>query len=47
MASASARLSIVTASRDETARVVSQVKRVVRTNYSNPPTHGAAVVAAC
>ena len=39
-------LSIVTADKDETARVVSQVKRVVRTNYSNPPTHGAAVVAA-
>ena len=31
---------------DEAARVTSQVKRVVRTNYSNPPTHGAAVVAA-
>ncbi|HQD84034.1 MAG TPA: amino acid aminotransferase [Quisquiliibacterium sp.] len=39
-------LSIVTADKDETARVVSQVKRVIRTNYSNPPTHGAAVVAA-
>ncbi|MCL4746229.1 MAG: aspartate/tyrosine/aromatic aminotransferase [Burkholderiaceae bacterium] len=39
-------LSIVTENRDETARVVSQVKRVVRTNYSNPPTHGAAIVAA-
>jgi aromatic-amino-acid transaminase len=39
-------LSIVTADKDETARVTSQVKRVVRTNYSNPPTHGAAVVAA-
>ncbi len=39
-------LSIVTESRDETARVVSQVKRVIRTNYSNPPTHGASVVAA-
>lgn len=38
-------LSIVTASRDESARVLSQVKRVVRTNYSNPPTHGGAVVA--
>jgi aromatic-amino-acid transaminase len=38
-------LSIVTGDRDETARVVSQVKRVIRTNYSNPPTHGAAVVA--
>ncbi len=39
-------LSIVTASKDEAARVMSQVKRVVRTNYSNPPTHGGAVVAA-
>src|SRR5690606_5773988 len=37
-------LSIVTASRDESARVLSQVKRVIRTNYSNPPTHGATVV---
>ena len=39
-------LSIVTASRDETTRVMSQLKRIIRTNYSNPPTHGAAVVAA-
>jgi len=39
-------LSIVTLDRDETARVISQVKRVIRTNYSNPPTHGAAIVAA-
>jgi aromatic-amino-acid transaminase len=39
-------LSIVTANKDESARVMSQVKRVVRTNYSNPPTHGGAVVAA-
>ncbi|MBK7356093.1 amino acid aminotransferase [Propionivibrio sp.] len=39
-------LSIVTASKDESARVMSQIKRVIRTNYSNPPTHGAAVVAA-
>lgn len=38
-------LSIVTASRDESARVLSQVKRVIRTNYSNPPTHGATIVA--
>ncbi|SFB48982.1 amino acid aminotransferase [Azotobacter beijerinckii] len=38
-------LSIVTASKDEAARVLSQVKRVIRTNYSNPPTHGASVVA--
>ncbi len=39
-------LTVVTAAKDETARVLSQVKRVVRTNYSNPPTHGGAVVAA-
>ena len=39
-------LSIVTANKDESARVLSQVKRVVRTNYSNPPTHGGAIVAA-
>ncbi|MBK8335574.1 MAG: aspartate/tyrosine/aromatic aminotransferase [Sterolibacteriaceae bacterium] len=39
-------LSIVTASKDEAARVLSQVKRVIRTNYSNPPTHGGAIVAA-
>jgi aromatic-amino-acid transaminase len=39
-------LSVVTASRDETARVLSQIKRLVRTNYSNPPTHGGAIVAA-
>ena len=38
-------LSIVTGSQDETGRVLSQVKRVIRTNYSNPPTHGASVVA--
>jgi aromatic-amino-acid transaminase len=39
-------LTIVTAGKDESARVLSQVKRVIRTNYSNPPTHGGAVVAA-
>ncbi|MCC7058738.1 MAG: aspartate/tyrosine/aromatic aminotransferase [Burkholderiaceae bacterium] len=39
-------LSIVTADREETARVTSQVKRVIRTSYSNPPTHGASIVAA-
>jgi len=38
-------LSIVTHSPEEAARVRSQVKRVIRTNYSNPPTHGASVVA--
>ena len=40
-------LTVVTASKDESARVLSQIKRVIRTNYSNPPTHGGAVVAAC
>ena len=39
-------LSMVTQSRDESARVLSQIKRVIRTNYSNPPTHGATVVSA-
>ncbi len=39
-------LSLVTADRAETARVTSQVKRVIRTSYSSPPTHGAAIVAA-
>ena len=38
-------LSIVTASKDESTRVLSQIKRVIRTNYSNPPTHGAMIVA--
>ena len=39
-------LTVVTADKDEAARVLSQIKRVVRTNYSNPPTHGGAIVAA-
>jgi aromatic-amino-acid transaminase len=38
-------LSIVTANEEEAARVLSNVKRVVRTNYSNPPTHGGQIVA--
>jgi aromatic-amino-acid transaminase len=38
-------LSVVCASQDEAKRVQSQVKRVIRTNYSNPPSHGAQVVA--
>ncbi len=38
-------LSVVTASRDEAARVLSQLKRLIRTNYSNPPTHGGSIVA--
>ncbi len=38
-------LSIVAADAAEAARVLSQLKRVVRTNYSNPPTHGGKIVA--
>ena len=38
-------LSVVCATKDEAGRVLSQLKRVIRTNYSNPPTHGAQVVA--
>jgi aromatic-amino-acid transaminase len=38
-------LSIVAADRDEAARVLSQVKRVVRGNYSSPPSFGGQVVA--
>ncbi len=38
-------LTIVTADRDEAARVLSQVKRVIRANYSNPPTFGGQAVA--
>ena len=38
-------LSIVTTGKDEAQRVMSQIKRVIRTNYSNPPTHGGTVVA--
>jgi aromatic-amino-acid transaminase len=39
-------LSVVTGSHDEAVRVQSQLKRVIRTNYSNPPTHGGSVVSA-
>jgi aromatic-amino-acid transaminase len=38
-------LSVVCASKEDAERVLSQLKRVIRTNYSNPPTHGAQVVA--
>jgi aromatic-amino-acid transaminase len=31
---------------EEASRVLSQLKIVIRTNYSNPPIHGGAVVAA-
>jgi aromatic-amino-acid transaminase len=39
-------LSIVTRSAEEAARTLSQLKRVIRTNYSNPPTHGGQAVIA-
>jgi aromatic-amino-acid transaminase len=38
-------LSVVTSSAEEAMRVLSQLKRIVRTNYSNPPTHGGQIVA--
>ncbi len=39
-------LSVVCQDKEECARVLSQLKIVIRTNYSNPPIHGGAVVAA-
>ena len=39
-------LSVLCANKAEADRVLSQLKIVIRTNYSNPPTHGGAVVAA-
>ena len=38
-------LSVVTGSAEEASRVLSQLKRIVRTNYSNPPTHGSQIIA--
>ncbi len=38
-------LSVVCQSAEEAKRVLSQLKIVIRTNYSSPPTHGAQVVA--
>jgi len=38
-------LSVACTGKEEAARVLSQLKIVIRTNYSNPPTHGAQVVA--
>ncbi|MDO5682922.1 MAG: amino acid aminotransferase [Propionibacteriaceae bacterium] len=38
-------LSVVCTDADEAKRVLSQLKIVVRTNYSNPPSHGAQIVA--
>ena len=39
-------LSVLCDSQQEAGRVLSQLKIVIRTNYSTPPTHGGAVVAA-
>ncbi len=39
-------LSVLCENKEEAARVLSQLKIAIRTNYSNPPTHGGAVVAA-
>ena len=39
-------LSVVCKSAEEAARVLSQLKIVIRTNYSSPPIHGAQIVAA-
>ncbi len=38
-------LSVVCSSKEEAAKVLSQLKIMIRTNSSNPPTHGGAVVA--
>ncbi|HEX4951590.1 MAG TPA: amino acid aminotransferase [Blastocatellia bacterium] len=37
-------LTVLTASAEESKRVLSQVKRVIRTNYSSPPSHPAQIV---
>jgi aromatic-amino-acid transaminase len=39
-------LTVITDDRDESARVLSQLKKLIRTNYSNPPTHGGKIVSA-
>ena len=38
-------LTVVGTDRDEAARVLSQLKRIIRANYSTPPTHGGRIVA--
>jgi aromatic-amino-acid transaminase len=38
-------LTITTTGAEESKRLLSQVKRIIRTNYSNPPSHGAQLVA--
>jgi aromatic-amino-acid transaminase len=37
-------LTLTTESKEQADKVLSQIKAVIRTNYSNPPTHGATVV---
>jgi aspartate/tyrosine/aromatic aminotransferase len=37
-------LTMIGADADQISRVLSQLKLVIRTNYSNPPAHGAAIV---
>jgi len=39
-------LSVLCSDKEEASRVLSQLKIAIRTNYSNPPIHGGAVVAA-
>ena len=39
-------LSVLCQDKEEASRVLSQLKIAIRTNYSNPPIHGGAVVAA-
>ena len=39
-------LSVLCTDKEEASRVLSQLKIVIRSNYSNPPTHGGAAVAA-
>ncbi len=39
-------LSVLCESKEEAGRVLSQLKIAIRTNYSNPPIHGGAIVAA-
>ncbi len=39
-------LTVLAGNEEEAKRVRSQIKRVIRTNYSNPPSHGGQIVAA-
>ena len=38
-------LTLLTQSADQSRQILSQIKRVIRTNYSSPPAHGAQIVA--